>query len=193
MRVHSIPALLLALGMIGFRISVDAFIPGGYLKPKIRNRTTKHDGQNREDSLGDKNTPDDQTIKNESVLEELTPPTINFGIFRGSTSTLFDENPTTISNNGPLDLWKEAKATLPSILTGAWGEDSVGNDNPVGALYNILFVRLPAIGMLGVYLKNLYGGHPLVIDVGYGPFEVSPIVVLFVMVVILGPGPQLKP
>jgi len=124
-------------------------------------------------------------------MDELTPPEINLTVFQGSSSTLFDENPVTKANNGPLTLWKETKSLLPPIITGAWGDTRLADNNPVGALYNMMFVRLPTFGMFGVYAKNLFSGHPLIMDFGYGPFQVSPIIVLCTMFLILGPGPQI--
>ena len=137
---------------------------------------------------------DDKSDGSNLNLDELTPPDININIFqRSSSSTLFSNNPITKANNGPLRLWKTVKSSLPRIITGAWGKDidDVGNDNPIGALYNIIFVRLPAIGMFCIYLKNVWEHHPLIMDLGYGPFEINPIIVTAVIFVILGPGPQL--
>ena len=135
--------------------------------------------------------------KEQEQWNDLMPPEININFFQSSSSLLFSENPVTKENNGPLRIWKQVKSIFPPVMTGAWttwtGRESisvVGDDNPIGALYNMVFVRFPAIGMFGVYTKNLLQDKPLIIDFGYGPFEVSPIIVYSVMFVILGPGPQ---
>jgi hypothetical protein len=76
---------------------------------------------------------------------------------------------------------------VPPIFTGAWPwrDPFLADENPVGALYNILFVRLPVIGMGLVYSKNLNDGHPFIIDYGDGPVEFPPLAVLLVLAIIL--------
>mmetsp|Transcript_833 Transcript_833/g.1281 ORF Transcript_833/g.1281 Transcript_833/m.1281 type:complete len:192 (-) Transcript_833:274-849(-) len=72
----------------------------------------------------------------------------------------------------PLVVWREVKSSLPRFVHGAKETDS-GDDNPLGCIYNLIFVRVPVIGAGVVYAKNLLSGYPLVIDVGQGPFEVN--------------------
>ena len=57
--------------------------------------------------------------------------------------------------------------------------------NPFGALYNMVLVRIPTIGIALVYLHNLWEGHGWIVDFGRGAFEMSPIVVLSVLAFIL--------
>jgi hypothetical protein len=99
-------------------------------------------------------------------------------------SILFGDNPATMNNNNTLRLWKTLKDRLPFVVTGA-RTPSTADDNPIGGIYNILFVRLPVIAAGLVYGKNLVEGHPLIVDVGDGPFSVSPLIVLAVFFVIL--------
>jgi hypothetical protein len=56
---------------------------------------------------------------------------------------------------------------------------------PIAGFYNMIFVRLPTIVTGVLYSKNALSGHPLVIDVGGGPTEVSPLIVAVVLFVIL--------
>jgi hypothetical protein len=118
-----------------------------------------------------------------NYMDDLTPPPINLA----RDSILFDENPSTRSNNGGLNLWQWCKTNLPAVFTGAWPwrDAQVADDNPIGGLYNIAFVRLPVILVGVVYTNNLIGGHPLVVDIGQGPFEMSPLAVFAVLALIL--------
>ena len=81
-------------------------------------------------------------------------------------------------------LWRGAKSILPSFATGAWDEGK-GDATPVEHLYNLLFVRMPTVLMGILYMRNLSMGHPLVMNYGDGFFEVPPLVVLCVFLVIL--------
>jgi hypothetical protein len=99
-------------------------------------------------------------------------------------SILFGENPATRNNNNSLRLWKTLKDRLPFVVTGA-RTASTADNNPIGAIYNIVFVRLPVIVAGLVYGKNLAEGHPLIVDVGDGPFTVNSLIVLAVFFVIL--------
>jgi hypothetical protein len=120
---------------------------------------------------------------NYDYIDDLTPPSINLK----RDSILFSENPSTQRNNSGLDLWRASKTNLPAVLTGAWPwrDLTLADHNPAGALYNIAFVRLPIILVGLVYAKNLSQGHPLIMDVGDGPFEMSPLIVIAVLAFIL--------
>ena len=113
-------------------------------------------------------------------LDDLQPPSVSFT----RNSVLFGENPPTQRNNGPLWLWRGAKSILPSFATGAWDEGK-GDATPVEHLYNLLFVRMPTVLMGILYMRNLSMGHPLVMNYGDGFFEVPPLVVRCVFLVIL--------
>lgn len=103
-------------------------------------------------------------------------------------SILFSENPSTLKRNNPAqDTWQLAKRYLPAVITGAWSWRSadLADQNPVGALYNLAFVRIPMCCVGVVYISNLFQKHPLVMDVGDGPFVMSPLVVVAVLAFIL--------
>merc|ERR1719469_1087134 len=118
-----------------------------------------------------------------NYMDDLTPPAINFG----RDSILFSENPATKQNDALINFWKSCKTNLPAVLTGArsWRSTEVADGNPIGAIYNMVFVRMPVIGVTVVYIQNLLHGHPLVMDIGQGPFEVGPFIVLSVLAFIL--------
>jgi hypothetical protein len=100
-------------------------------------------------------------------------------------SILFGEDPATVASNNALRLWKLMKDSLPYIFTGGQAGSDVSDFNPMGGIYNVIFVRLPTILAGCVYGKNLVEGHPLVVDLGDGPFEVNPLAVAGVLYVIL--------
>lgn len=85
-----------------------------------------------------------------------------------------------------LHFWRQTKSILPQIVTGAW-RNTTGEENPIGALYNLLFVRVPVLCASAVYVRNSLTGHPLVVDLGNGAFEMSPFAVFGVLFIILGP------
>jgi hypothetical protein len=119
-----------------------------------------------------------------NYIDDLTPPPINFA----RNSILFDENPSTKrNNNAALDAWVACQTNLPAVVTGVWPwrDASITRNNPVGAFYNMAFVRIPVIVVGILYVKNLYQGHPLIMDIGDGPFEMSPLVVVAVLAFIL--------
>ena len=128
-------------------------------------------------------TPETPPSEAMNYMDDLTPPPINFK----RDSILFSDNPSTQRKNEALDFWKYCKTNVPPVITGAWPwrSQEVADDNPIGALYNIAFVRLPVIGVLIVYIQNLLQGHPLVMDIGQGPTEISPLIVLSVLALIL--------
>ena len=126
--------------------------------------------------------------RNSNYLDDLTPPPVNFA----RNSILFSENPSTKSRNNPvLDAWTVSRTYLPALVTGAWPWRDVDrmDQQPMAALYNMLFVRIPIVIVIVTYLKNLIlDGHGLVMDfglVGNGPQAVNPILVLGVLCIIL--------
>ena len=106
------------------------------------------------------------------LTEDLSPPLINLR----KESILFGENPATQRNNNSLKFWTSLKTQLPRVVTGA-RTPTTGDSNPIGALYNIVFVRVPILVAGLVYTSNLFQGHPLVVDFGEGPFVVGPLIV----------------
>lgn len=130
--------------------------------------------------------PDDNLNLN---LDDVTPPSINFR----KESILFGDNPATKRNNFFLDVWQDCQSTLPPLLTGGSDTnnnnyDNNNNDNnvdPAARLYNMIFVRGPTIIVGLFYVKNTVTGHPLIVDIGDGPFEVSPLIVAGLLYMIL--------
>ena len=114
------------------------------------------------------------------IDKTLLPPAINLR----KESILFGENPATRYDSNSLRAWRATKRYLPFVLTGA-RTPFTADENPIGGFYNMIFVRLPVICAGLVYAKNEISGHPLVIDVGSGPTEVSPLLVATVLFVIL--------
>jgi len=150
---------------------------------------TNNNNNNDEDeeiyTLGEiPSTPPLTTTATTPQLDDLTPPAINLS--RGSI--LFSPNPSTRRNNTFLDVWRSCKTYLPPIVTGVWPwkDGDVADDNPIGGLYNIAFVRMPVILVGLVYGRNLVEGHPLIMDIGDGPFVVNPLVVVAVLGFMLG-------
>lgn len=119
----------------------------------------------------------------EQDLTDLTPPSVNLV----RDSILFSDNPSTQRNNSALDAWNSSKSNLPAFLTGAWPwrDLSVADKDPVGALYNMAMVRMPVVLVGILYGKNLIEGHPLVMDIGDGPFVMNPLIVIAVLGIIL--------
>lgn len=118
-----------------------------------------------------------------NYLDDLTPPPINWA----RDSILFSENPATKRNNAAVEVWKMCRQYLPPIFTGTWPwrDVNITERNPLGALYNMIVVRIPTIGIGMVYIKNLVEDHPLIMDFGQGAFEMSPIAVFAVLALIL--------
>eukprot|EP00548_Thalassiothrix_antarctica_P002446 CAMPEP_0194144096 /NCGR_PEP_ID=MMETSP0152-20130528/13175_1 /TAXON_ID=1049557 /ORGANISM="Thalassiothrix antarctica, Strain L6-D1" /LENGTH=194 /DNA_ID=CAMNT_0038843787 /DNA_START=50 /DNA_END=634 /DNA_ORIENTATION=+ len=111
----------------------------------------------------------------------LIPPPINIK----KESILFDDSSATADNNNALKIWKGMKARFPRVLTGA-SSSEIGNDNPIGAIYNTLFVRMPVVLSGILYSKNLFiDGHPLVVDFGEGPITMNPLIVFAFLYVFL--------
>ena len=120
-----------------------------------------------------------------SIDSNLVRPPINVR----KESILFGDNPATAENNKISRLWKVCKMNLPYVLTGVSKNDpsSPVDNNPVGAIYNMVFVRFPSALAGVLYTKNLIQGHPLYCDVGFGagPFEIPPLFVYAILLIIL--------
>mmetsp|Transcript_6888 Transcript_6888/g.12468 ORF Transcript_6888/g.12468 Transcript_6888/m.12468 type:complete len:151 (-) Transcript_6888:206-658(-) len=142
-----------------------------------------------ENNNNDNNKPPNSSNNDEKYnsLDELSPPSVSFS----RNSILFGDDPPTQRNNAPLRFWQGTKSLLPPIITGAWGDDGGGGDvgkgdtKPVEHLYNLLFVRFPTVCCMVVYVRNIMNGQPLVMDLGEGMFEVSPVIVFAVFLAIL--------
>ena len=113
-------------------------------------------------------------------LDSLRPPAFNLR----KESLLFDETSATKKNNNVLRFWQFCKQKLPRLVHGA-REATTADDNPIGALYNMAFVRIPVIATGMIYGINLANGHPLVMDFGDGPFEMNPILVAAMLYILL--------
>ena len=88
----------------------------------------------------------------------------------------------------PLAIWKGVKNVLPPIVTGA-SDETIGNEAPAEALYNLIFVRTPTIVVGILYFQRISGGgNPIFMDLGLGSFELSPLLVLMAMWLILRPA-----
>jgi hypothetical protein len=119
----------------------------------------------------------------------LKPPPINIR----KESILFDDNAATAQNNNISKLWQILKMNLPYVFTGVNKNDTSSalnssiDENPVGAIYNMVFVRFPSVLAGVVYTKNLIQGYPLYCDLGFGagPFEIPPLFVYGVLLIIL--------
>ena len=93
------------------------------------------------------------------------------------------------SKDSPLLVWKGLKQVLPPIVTGAW-KGSEGDENPLGAMYNLVFVRGVTLICTAWYIKCLLGegGGAFSLDFGIGgPVEIPPIGVALVVARILLP------
>lgn len=124
----------------------------------------------------------EEAVTKHGELDELSRPSISFT----RNSILFDEDAPTQRDNGPLRVWRSAKSLLPALVTGAWGgEEGKGDRNPVEHLYNMVFIRIPAVLMAVVYSKNLVDGHGLILSFGGSFEEVHPIIVFAVFAIIL--------
>ena len=133
-------------------------------------RTSADNGENESSS----------SVELEPPLDDLKPPLINWR----KESILFGENPATQKNNNALRLWRALKSCLPPVVTGA-RQDTTADENPMGALFNMMFIRIPTIIAGFCYGLNLSTGHPLVMDLGSGPFEMNPLVVAGVFYILL--------
>jgi len=164
------------------------------LSPKVYRRTLSFAKGNNNDNndTNDASKIYDNDNLVEGIDQDLLRPPINIR----KESILFGDNPATAQNNNIRRLWKILRDNLPYVFTGvsSVSESQYSNQssnfidkNPVGAIYNVIFVRLPTI-LAGVfYVKNLLQGHPLYLDIGFGsgPSEINPLFVLAVLYVIL--------
>ena len=125
---------------------------------------------------------EEQQQQKSSIDKNLVRPPINIR----KESILFGNDPATAENNNISRLWQTLKQNLPYVFTGVpKNEVSAVDDNPIAAIYNMVFVRFPSVLAAIVYSKNLITGHPLYCDVGAGPFEIPPLFVYGVLLVIL--------
>jgi len=78
-------------------------------------------------------------------------------------------------------MWKVIKRNAPALVTGAW-EATDGDKNPAGAVYNMVFIRIPVIFAGGWYTSFVLQGQPLLLDFGFGsgPTEIFPIIPYFI-------------
>lgn len=138
---------------------------------------------------------DDDTDESYVIDIELAPePDIDFSGTAEGNSFLFNDRDGTVSDldADALTLWQQMRTILPSIITGAWDANiKYTDENPWGAIYNMLFVRIPVLVALAVYLKNLIvDHHGFVVNFGYNVNEdmvVSPLLVIGVAYLMLGP------
>jgi hypothetical protein len=121
-----------------------------------------------------------ETIRgqDERNLDDLQPPPFNLR----KESLLFDENATTRQDSNVRRLWLACQQNLPQIVHGS--REGI-DPEPLGALYNVMFVRIPAIVAGIVYCYNFSTGHPLIVDLGDGAFEMHPIIVVGALYVLL--------
>lgn len=147
--------------------NVDAFVPvARRSSPHFRLQTLPADS--------------DSTTDEFQHLDDLKPPLINWR----RESILFGDSPATQKNNNMLRLWRDLKQSLPPVVTGA-NKPTAADENPIGGLFNMIFIRIPILLSGVFYCVNVATGHPLVMDIGYGLFEVNPIIVAGVLYLML--------
>ena len=140
--------------------------------------------------------PQDDCSSSTRLDDSWSDSTLSFllyALYLFEESVLFGDNPATKRNNFFLDVWQDCQSTLPPLLTGGSDTnnnnyDNNNNDNnvdPAARLYNMIFVRGPTIIVGLFYVKNTVTGHPLIVDIGDGPFEVSPLIVAGLLYMIL--------
>jgi len=92
----------------------------------------------------------------------------------------------------PRGVWKFLKGIAPPVVTGAYKEDE--DVDAGGALYNLLFVRLPTIAGGILYCQRISDkAPPIMFDLGFGDLgeiELSPILVVAAMFLILRPASE---
>ena len=164
-------AILVAQYAVGRR-SLRANTQQQLLRATDSNQNEGNNDKNNSNNPKDKDVCPSSSVENSLIDKQLTRPFINLR----PESLLFSENPATAANNTVLTLWNACKRRLPIIVTGAHFPDTA-DDNPLAGLYNMMLIRIPTIVAGIVYIQNLVQGHPLVVDFGDGPFEMSPVVV----------------
>ena len=195
MRLRQYPAAVWFI--IWIVVSCACAFPVKPTTARSLSKVTSHNNNNQQpppppplDDDKDNNKNDDdndeESIANDSFrLENGIDKNLLFpAITLRRESILFGQNPATRYDSRALRAWRATKRTLPRIVTGARAPHTA-DDNPMGGFYNMLFVRLPTLAAGLVYAKNIATGHPLVIDVGAGPTEVTPLLVATVLLVIL--------
>lgn len=139
---------------------------------------------NKDDSTSPQTKSEEQSIT-ENYLDDLTPPPINFK----RDSILFSENPSTMArNNAAKEFWELCRDQLPPVFTGVWPwrDSTIADKQPVSALYNMAFVRIPVIVLALAYTQHhVLEGNPLIMDMGEGPWKVPPYVVYAVICLVL--------
>lgn len=159
---------------------------------KRRNCRTFYMNNNNDSSdINEEEEEEEFTISTTTTTATTTTTTSEKDLLRPQVnirkeSILFSDNPATVENNNSLRVWKLCKKYLPFIFTGA-REIDTADDNPIGGIYNMIFVRCPTILAGCFYIKNNIDGHPLIVDLGFGngPFIVNPLVVFAVLFAIL--------
>jgi hypothetical protein len=89
-------------------------------------------------------------------------------------------------DNLSLSLWLKIKETLPPLVHGSWMSNA-GDDNPLGAIYNLIFVRIPTISVAAIYSYQLISNSEfqMTFDFGYGPVLIPSPIIAFAFVLIL--------
>jgi len=146
-----------------------------------------------------RNNVDENNNNNNDNLDDLEHPLFNLR----KESLLFDDTATTKRSNNIRRLWIFCKEHLPRVVHGApttatvrsgdskSAEDAAAaaaaivDNNPMGALLNMAFIRIPAIAAGLLYALNVSHGHPLVVDLGNGPFAMNPAIVGAVLYLLL--------
>ena len=163
-------------------VALTAFVGKGFpVRPERHAliRTSRVEVSLRERSNNQEEQTDSTRFEN-GIEKSLLFPAINLR----KESILFGDNPATREDSNALRAWRFTKRSLPFVLTGA-RTATTADDNPIAGFYNMIFVRIPTILAGVVYAKNLTTGHPLIIDVGSGPTEVSPLIVGTILFFIL--------
>lgn len=172
-RSNAVPVLAVLLSFLFSGFLVTPF--QAVKRTRIRPATGWQSKARREDD------EEFQVSKTTAAIDaSLTRPLINVR----KESLLFGQNISTLQDNYALELWRDCKKSLPTVVTGA-RTPTTADDNPWGAFYNMLLVRVPTIAMCFVYSKNLAEGNPFVVDFGGGPCEMSPLLVFGTFYLIL--------
>ena len=120
---------------------------------KLSSKMTDDDNDGSSSTSTTTSSPSSSSL----VEDTLQPPSINWK--RGSI--LFDENPITAYNETQIGLhyWTWCTTNLPAVVTGMypWKKTAIvqqTNEQPWSAIYNMVFVRIPAICILLVVIGN---------------------------------------